>query len=177
MNLTSLTWPQSRVLLSLQVLGKASWLLVLPSFSIWDVLTSGGCLGRWGKRQEQIGMHQLFLPFLYQVINGWSSFHFLESKGMLWAGWQPDLSADELLIACCHMWLVWFRRGSPSILATALSLQMYSQKREKKKIPLCLETPVTEPLSSQPGPVPVLWTNKILHLRVTLWYCLRFAEL
>lgn len=110
-------------------------------------------------RHEQIGMHQLFLPFLYQVINGWSSFLFLESKGVLWAGWQPHLSVYELLIACCHLWLVWFKRGTPSILATALSLQIDSQKRGKKKIPLALETPVTEPLFSQPGPAPVLWTK------------------
>lgn len=59
------------------------------------------------------------------------------------------------VVNCCHLWLVW----CPSILATALSLQKDSQKRENKKIPLTLETPVTEPPFSHPGPAPVLWTN------------------
>lgn len=115
---------------------------MLPSISIWDVLTSGRCLWGWGRRQEQTGMHQLFLPFLYHVINGRSFFHFLESKGMLWAGWQPHLSVDELVIACCPLWLVSFRRGSPSILTTALSLQIYSQKRKNRKSPYTWKLPL-----------------------------------
>lgn len=170
-----------------------SWLLVLPSFPIWDVLTFGRCLGGWGRRwlfEYVAGTDrntEPFLPFLCQVINGWSSFLFLESEGMLLAGYfkgQPHLSADELSIAYCHMWLVWFRRGSPAILATALPHHMDSQKEEKKKvkIPLTLETPVTEPLFSLPGPVPILWTNETIHLRVAhplvrLQYRLRFPEL
>lgn len=69
---------------------------------------------------------------------------------------QPHLSADELLIAHCHLWLLWFRSASLPILATAFPSHGFS---ERKKNPLTLETPVTEPLFSLPRPVPVPRTN------------------
>ena len=47
-----------------------------------------------------------------------------------------------------------------------LPIWILRKKKKKKKIPLTLETPVTEPLFSLPGPVPILRTNETIHLRV-----------